>query len=126
MPFFASEDGIPQVFEGGFGHVRVADDVVWRANEFTRTVTADFDEGAVGVGDDTGGIGARDEDGAVVLRVAFIHGVDGAALTVVILHFVAGGFAARLGHVGKALHRSFLLTVCRVDGLPSGCGLFIL
>ena len=98
-----------------------------RANQLCLAVATDFGENAVGVGNDAVGIGARDENGAVVLVVTFVHGVNDTALAIVVSEFVAGGFAGGFCHVGQAAgHRSFLLTVCRVDGLPSGCRLFIL
>ncbi|MNO00505.1 hypothetical protein D3C81_2204120 [compost metagenome] len=45
----------------GRGHVGVADDVLWRANQIRSVKTTDVDEGVITVGNDTAGVGRGDE-----------------------------------------------------------------
>ena len=56
LPDFAGFDGVPQVFEGTFRHVRVADDIVGLAKEFIQGVLGDFAEFLIGIGDDAPGV----------------------------------------------------------------------
>jgi hypothetical protein len=54
-------EAIPEVGEGGLGHVGVAYQVVVVADQFIDLVTGDAAEGGVGVGDDAAQIRGGDE-----------------------------------------------------------------
>ncbi|CAB3691390.1 hypothetical protein LMG26696_04926 [Achromobacter pulmonis] len=60
-PGFAALDGVPEILEGGLGHVGVAHDVVGRAHQFLAREAADLDERGIGVDDAAAGVGARDQ-----------------------------------------------------------------
>ncbi|KAG0925370.1 hypothetical protein G6F31_018758 [Rhizopus arrhizus] len=71
-PGFAALDGAPQVLEGGFGHIRVAHDVVGGAHQFLAREAADFHERGIGVNDAATGVGAGDQVLLVVKRVFLV------------------------------------------------------
>nr|GFD52143.1 hypothetical protein [Tanacetum cinerariifolium] len=60
-PGFALLDGLPHVGEHGGWHVRVADQVVWLADQLLAGKTAEGDKGVIAVGDMAAEVSGGDE-----------------------------------------------------------------
>ncbi len=64
-PGFALLQGVPHVGEGGFWHVRVANEVVRLAHQFIQRVTTHLDKGVIGLGNVAVQIGGGHECGVI-------------------------------------------------------------